>query len=84
MAGFTQKEDTELQTERKVQKALGALLLAPRREGWKVVEIKSAYATLVKQLHPDSGEPEIHPHMSLDDLRRHKDFLVNYLENKND
>ena len=85
MAGFTQKKDTELQTARKVQKARKILLL-PAGE-LTIVDVKTAWAAIVKGAHPDVAQPDpavVQMTAGFNELRQAKDYLVKHLEKQND
>jgi hypothetical protein len=84
MAGFTQKEDSELVVLRKVEKAKRALQF-DRFDTLTKDMVMDRYRSLVKAHHPDmAGQvSELPPAASLDELRQAKDYLVKQLESKN-
>lgn len=79
MAGFTQKEDTELQVQRKVYKACGVLGLV-FKEKWTASQVKEHFAICVKSMHPDHPNFKPGSVREIQELRQAKDYLVKFLE----
>ena len=84
---FIKREDTELQTKRKLQKA-GAVLGFSKNQAVTAEMVKRRFTELVKLYHPDSS-PDGQKHVMvtvhmLDDLRKAKEFILKHVEKYNE
>ncbi len=79
---FIQKKDTELQTERKLQKA-GSVLCFTKNEVVNADIVKARFKALVQALHPDAAGVvhEFVPQHDIDAMRKAKDLLLQHMEN---
>jgi hypothetical protein len=83
MTIFAKKEDSELQTQRKVYKACKLLGLVFKYK-WTVSHVKEQYSICIKTMHPDHPSYRPGSDQTIQELRQAKDYLVKYLENKDD
>ena len=81
MTGFIKKPPSELQLRRQRHKA-ACVLGFERGETYDAAKVRTRFAELVKQAHPDSngGQPVVE---GLDDIRKAKDLLLRHLEKDN-
>ena len=77
---FIKREETELQTKRKLQKA-GALLGFSKNQAVTADMVRKRFTELVKGLHPDTSVTGItaHPYQ-IDAIRKAKDLLLKHME----
>lgn len=83
---FIKKPESELQTQRKLQKA-GATLGFTKNQAVTVAMVREHFADVAKVMHPDAGNvmlpnwliqtPKEH---TLDDFRKAKDYLLKHME----
>lgn len=86
MAGFTQKEDSELVVQRKKEKAVRVLGFDRFHRPTTKSEIMKRYTDMVKAMHPDARgkTPLFNAPYTLEEIRQAKDYLVKHLEKEND
>jgi len=83
---FIKQQDTELQVKRKLQKA-GATLGFSKNQAVTIDMVRARFTELVKQYHPDTAELNstmrivVLNGVTLDDVRKAKDYLLKYMEN---